>query len=166
MSNASVVPTDVTIRPAAVGDAAEVGQLAAQFADYLRSLGDTTDFQFTAQTYLRDGFGPNPAFAGIVAEAEGHLVGYLLYHFGYDTDRAVRMMHVVDLYVRADARAHGVGTTLLYEAARICRSAGGRDLFWAVYAPNKLAARFYEHLGAEYVHDLRFMTWWPRLAST
>jgi len=166
MHTMDAVPTNVTIRPAMADDAAEVGELAAQFAAYLRALGDTTDFQLTAETYLRDGFGPNPAFAGIVAEVEGHLVGYLLYHYGYDTDNAGRMMHVVDLYVRADARGQGVGTALLYEAARICQEAGGSRLVWAVFAPNKLAAQFYEHLGANYVQELRFMTWWPWLALT
>ena len=161
MRNVNAIPSNVEIRPATANDAAEVGHLAAQFAAYLRSLGDTTDFQFTTEAYLRDGFGPNPAFAGIVAETEGHLVGYLLYHLGYDTDSAVRIMHVVDLYVQADARAHGIGTALLYEAARICQEAGGSRLFWAVLSANKLAAQFYEHLGAHYVQELRFMAWWP-----
>ena len=81
--------------------------------------------------------------------------------------KALRSMgHDIDLYVQTDARGQGVGTALLHEATRICQTAGGKELFWAVYGPNKLAARFYEHLGAKYVHDLRFMTWWPRLAST
>jgi len=149
----------ITIRPATAYDAVEIGQLAEQFAVHLRSLGDPTDFKFDADTYLRDGFGPNPAFAGLVAEADGWVVGYLLYHFGYDTDRAIRLMYVVDLYVREDARRQGVGTALMREAARICQEAGGRTLVWAVYAPNKLAARFYERLGAHYIEDLKLMVW-------
>lgn len=149
----------ITIRTATAADAAVVGQLAEQFADYLRSLGDSTDFKFNAQSYLRDGFGPNPAFAGIVAELEGEVIGYLLYHFGYDTDRAIRLLHVVDLYVREDRRSQGAGQALMREAAQICRAGGGHELFWAVYIPNKLAARFYERLGAYYVEDLNFMAW-------
>src|SRR5579862_2942020 len=37
--------------------------------------------------YLRDGFGPHPAFFGLVAEVDGSVEGYLLNHHGYDTDR-------------------------------------------------------------------------------
>ena len=54
----------VTVREATRNDAYEVGSLAMEFADYLRSLGDPTPFQFNDQTYLRDGFGDNPAFQG------------------------------------------------------------------------------------------------------
>lgn len=152
-------PLNFTIRAATPEDAAAVGELAQQFATYLRSLGDPTDFQFTADTYLRDGFGPNPAFSGLVAESEGKVIGYLLYHFGYDTDRAIRLLHVIDLYVHESVRRHGVGRALMEAAAQVCRQAGGRELFWSVYAPNKLAAAFYERLGARYTQELKFMYW-------
>jgi hypothetical protein len=91
------------IRPAMKSDAHAIGILARQFADYLRELGDTTEFKLTAEAYLRDGFGSMPAFAGIVAE-EGSVIGYLLYHFGYDSDVATRTFHVADLYVERNAR--------------------------------------------------------------
>ena len=73
--------------------------LAREFQDYLRALGDCTEFVFTADTYLRDGFGSHPAFSGLVAELGGKVIGYLLYNFGYDTDRAMRLMWVIDLFV-------------------------------------------------------------------
>ena len=43
------------------------------------------------------------------------------------------------------------------EAARIGREKQAGLLFWAVYKPNKLAAAFYERLGAHYLRDLDFM---------
>jgi ribosomal protein S18 acetylase RimI-like enzyme len=131
----------------------------AQSADYLRALGDTTDFRFTAETFLRDGFGPNPAFAGIVAVVEEAVVGHLFYHFGYDTDWAIRLLYVIDLMVREDKRGQGIGKALMLKAAEICREAGGSELVWAVYKPNRLAAEFYERLGAKYIEDLHFMRW-------
>lgn len=152
-------PQHLMIRAATASDAAAVGELAQQLAAYLRSLGDPTDFRFNAEAYLRDGFGPQPAFAGLVAEVAGRVVGYLLYHFGYDTDRAVRLLHVIDLYVHEDGRGQGVGGALMRAAVQRCREAGGRELFWAVYAPNQLAATFYERLGARYTKDLKFMYW-------
>ena len=92
------------IRPALASDAQSIGNLARQFASYLRELGDLTDFKLTANAYLRDGFRTTSAFAGLVAEDQGKVIGYLLYHFGYDSDRAARNMHVVDLYVDRAAR--------------------------------------------------------------
>jgi hypothetical protein len=44
------------------------------------------------------------------------------------------------------------------EAARIGREKNATLLFWAVYKPNRLAAGFYERLGARNLRDLDFMT--------
>lgn len=152
-------PRNLIIRTATANDAGAIGELARQLADYLRGLGDPTDFQFNSDTYLRDGFGSASAFAGIVAEMEGEVIGYLLYHFGYDTDRAMRSLHVLDLYVREDSRRLGAGKALMQAAASICRKAGGQELFWAVYRFNTLAAEFYTSLGARYTQDVLFMFW-------
>jgi ribosomal protein S18 acetylase RimI-like enzyme len=147
------------IRPATVTDATAIGELAQEFQTYLRGLGDRTPFAFTAETYRRDGFGPTAAFAGLVAELEGQVVGYLLYHFGYDTDRALRLLYVIDLYVQEARRRCGVGEALMRAAAAKCQEAGGRELVWAVFAPNQLAFEFYERLGARYIQELKFMYW-------
>jgi ribosomal protein S18 acetylase RimI-like enzyme len=145
------------IRPALASDAQSIGNLAAQFASYLRQLGDLTDFKLTAQAYLRDGFGTNPAFAGLIAEDQGKVIGYLLYHFGYDSDRAARNMHVVDLYVDAAVRNHGIGGALMARAANIARQTSAEEMIWSVYKTNTLAATFYEKLGAERITDVFFM---------
>ena len=146
----------LTIRPALAGDAHTIGNLARQFADYLRELGDPTEFRLTAETYLRDGFGATPAFAGLVAE-DRQVIGYLLYHFGYDSDRATRNLHIVDLYVEHVARRQGVGKALMLRAAKIAREAGAEEMIWSVYYPNSLAAAFYEKLGAHRISDVFFM---------
>jgi L-amino acid N-acyltransferase YncA len=67
------------IRPALASDAKSIGNLARQFASYLSELGDLTAFKLTADAYVRDGFGSKPAFAGLVAEDQGKVIGYLLY---------------------------------------------------------------------------------------
>ena len=145
------------IRDARARDADSIGELAQQFANYLQGLGDRTDFKLTAETYLRDGFGAIPAFAGIVAEEEGKVIGYLLYHFGYDSDRAARTLHIADLYVEGSKRNRGAGKALMAEAAKIAREAGADEMIWSVYHPNELAARFYEKMGAQRISDVFFM---------
>jgi GNAT superfamily N-acetyltransferase len=150
---------NATIRIATIADADAIGELAKEFQEYLRALGDHTQFEFTAEAYRRDGFGPHPAFAGLVAELDGAVVGYLLYHFGYDTDWAMRLMFVVDLYVQETKRRRGTGGALMRAAARICREAGGRELMWSVFIANKPAFQFYERLGAKYLQELKYMYW-------
>ena len=145
------------IRPAIADDADRIGLLATQFAAYLRGLGDTGDFRFDAHCYLRDGFGPAPAFFGIVAEVEGLVIGYLLYHPGYDTDKAIRLLHIVDLYVDEGFRAMGAGRALMRQAAAIGRQEGASGLIWSVYSRNVMAAEFYLRLGARYVRGLDLM---------
>ena len=149
---------NATIRTATAADAESIGALASEFQEYLRALGDRTHFEFTAETYRRDGFGPHPAFCGLVAEQDAAVIGYLLYHFGYDTDRAMRLMWVIDLFVTAAHRRCGMGEALMRRAARVCREAGGRELAWSVFSANTLAFRFYERLGARRLQDLQFMS--------
>ena len=145
------------IRAALASDAPAIGSLANQFASYLRSLGDPTDFKLTAEAYLRDGFGLRPAFEGLVAEEHGCVIGYLLYHFGYDSDGAFRNLHMVDLYVDAKARRQGIGRGLMMAVAAVGRQSGAREMIWSVYHANELAAAFYERLGAQKITDLFFM---------
>src|SRR5215468_1556590 len=148
---------DIRIRTITAADAEAVVRLWSDFAQYLRELGDTDEQNFGVEAYLLDGFGPDPAFTGIIAERDGTAVGYLLYHFGYDSDQAMRVMYVVDLWVDPAARRGGIGRALMREAAARCRARGGRALIWSVFAPNKLAIAFYQGLGAEFYTDLPFM---------
>jgi len=145
------------IRPAKPEDAESIGQLSKEFIEYLRSIGDDAGQKFGAKIYLRDGFGSNPAFSGIVAEQGGEVIGYLLYHFGYDVDYATRTLHVIDLYVSVNRRGLGIGRALMKQAGEICRASGGTQLFWAVYVPNKSAIGFYERLGARFTRNMLFM---------
>jgi len=148
---------DLHIRTITAGDAEAVVRMWSDFARYLRELGDTDEQNFGVEAFLRDGFGPDPAFTGIIAERGGIPVGYLLYHFGYDSDQATRFLYIVDLWVDPAARRGGVGRALMGEAAARCRAKGGRALFWSVFAPNTLAVAFYEKLGGQFYTDLKFM---------
>lgn len=150
---------EIVIRPATPDDAEAVGRLYQQSAAYLRALGDTTDFQFGSEAYLRDGFGSDPAFAGLVALIDDDIAGYLLYTFGYDTDRAIRYLFVLDLLVDESRRRLGLGRRLMEEARLIGRRQDAGELLWAVYRSNSDALAFYERLGASRITDLVYMNW-------
>jgi GNAT superfamily N-acetyltransferase len=116
-----------------------------------------TEFRLDATALERDGFGPNPAFAGLVADADGEVIGYLLHHPGYDTDLACRVLFVADLFVTESRRGRGVGAALVRAARAVAVRGGATQLVWTVYSPNAGARRFYEGLGARYVQDLHLM---------
>jgi hypothetical protein len=88
------------IRPIAPDDAADVIAMSREFAEYLRSLGDKAPLNFDAKAFREGGFGPKRAFDGIIAHVERRPAGYLLFHFGYDVDRSLRLLYIIDLWVR------------------------------------------------------------------
>jgi len=150
-------PRPLEIRAITPADAASITRMWSEFSRYLRELGDTDEQAFGTEVFLRDGFGPDPAFLGIIAERGDTPVGYLLYHFGYDVDRGARVMYIVDLWVVPSARRGGAGRALMSAAAARCRARGGIDMIWSIFTPNKLAIEFYRRLGAEFFKDLAFM---------
>jgi GNAT superfamily N-acetyltransferase len=146
------------IRPATADDAEAISKLASEFQAYLNGLGDPTKFHFNASTYLRDGFGERPAFVGLVAESDDTVIGYLILHYGYDTDHGRREAYVDDVYVQESWRGHGVGKALMVRAAETAREHGAKALWWGVFELNKSALGFYESLGARYINGIRFMS--------
>jgi ribosomal protein S18 acetylase RimI-like enzyme len=147
-----------TIRPIAPDDATDIVAMSREFADYLRSLGDKAPLNFDAKAFREGGFGPKRAFDGIIAHLSRRPAGYLLFHFGYDVDRSLRLLYIIDLWVREEARRHGVGRALMAEAARIAREFDAGELVWNVYDPNRLAFNFYESFGAERIRELTWMS--------
>ena len=147
----------IRVRHAIESDAEAVANLSAEFEVYLRTLGDTTDCHFTAETFRRDGFGDEPAIRGLVAQNDAEIVGYMLYTFGYDTDQACITLNIEDLYVSEHSRKRGIGKALMDMAHEVCREAGGKELCWSVYKPNAPAYDFYAKLGAKLIDDEDFM---------
>ena len=149
----------IEIRQATAGDAEAIGSLAAEFQSYLHELGDETDFDWGAAKYLADGFGENPAFEGLVAEVDSRVVGYALYHSGYDTDRGQRLIYLIDLFVSQPFRRAGIGDKLMQCLSEVGRSRRAEYVVWSVLKGNPLATRFYERLGATHADKLHFMLW-------
>jgi ribosomal protein S18 acetylase RimI-like enzyme len=139
----------IAIRPLTQADADAVVAMNGAFTAYLREMGDP-DSQvqhFTKDKYLADGFGPQPAFAGYLAEDQSAPCGYLLYFKGYNVDLAQRLFFICDLWVNPEARGKGIARSLMARCAADCRGWGGEWLEWYVYRPNKMAFDFYRKLG-------------------
>ncbi|HET6160778.1 MAG TPA: GNAT family N-acetyltransferase [Dongiaceae bacterium] len=150
----------IAIRSLTAADADSIIAMHDAFTAYLLAMGDPdAEVQhFTRERYLKDGFGPDPVFAGYIAEEAGAPRGYLLYFKGYNVDLAVRMFFICDLWVEPDTRGKGIGRRLVSRCAADCRAWGGEWLEWYVYRPNKMAFDFYRKLGGRESDGLAVMT--------
>jgi GNAT superfamily N-acetyltransferase len=150
----------ITVRSLTPADADAIVDMHDAFMAYLGELGDPDAGlkHFTVERYLADGFGPDPAFAGYIAEHGGTACGYLLYCKGYNVDLAYRLFFVCDLWVQPGTRGKGIGRELVKRCAADCRTWGGEWLEWYVYRPNKMAFEFYRKLGGLESDALAVMT--------
>ncbi len=105
---------------------------------------------------LRDGWGPQPHFTCLVAEAEGHVCGFALYHPIYSTWQG-RAMYLEDLYIQPAYRGRGMGTSLLARVAAEAERAGCARLDWSVLTWNEPALRVYARIGAFRMDEWRRM---------
>jgi ribosomal protein S18 acetylase RimI-like enzyme len=146
------------IRNATPEDAHAIGSLVDEFRSYLQALGDVNAcINFGSEQYRRDGFGPSPAFQGLIAERGGQALAYALYAFDYSTDTGSRTAFLHDLFVRSASRGQGIGEALMLRLMEICRTAGATSMSWVVWHTNESAIGFYERIGAHSVDTVRLM---------
>jgi GNAT superfamily N-acetyltransferase len=152
-----------SVRPIHKDDAKALASLAEEFEQYLNSLkkGRNEKAAMTYEVFLRDGFGQDPAFNGLLVESGSEALGYLLYHYGYISEIAARTIQVIDLYVKKTARSAGVGTQLMQALIPICQEIGATLIYTSVWKLNKSASMFYQKLGAELVED-EIIVWWSQ----
>ena len=148
----------LTIRNATIEDAHAIGSMVDEFRSYLQALGDVhTCANFGSEQYHRDGFGPSPAFQGLIAERGRQALAYALCGFAYSTDTGSRTAFLHDLFVRSASRGQGIGEALMIRLMEICRAAGATSMNWLVCHSNESAIGFYERIGAHSVDTVRLM---------
>lgn len=99
---------------------------------------------------LRDTlFGDRPAAEVLIARMSRQPVGFALFFHSYSTFLAQRGLVLEDLFVKPDARGHGVGDALLSSLARIALDRDCGRLEWSVLDWNDLAIGFYKRLDAQ-----------------
>jgi GNAT superfamily N-acetyltransferase len=83
----------------------------------------------------------------------GEPVGFALFFHNFSTFLGRAGIYLEDLYVRPEARGHGVGRCLLTWLAATAVSRGCGRLEWAVLDWNEPSIRFYRNLGAVALDD-------------
>lgn len=93
-------------------------------------------------------FGPQPQAEVVLAYIEESAAGFALYYNNYSTFRGRCGLHLEDLYVQPQWRAHGIGKHLLSYLAWLTLQRGCSRLEWWVLGEDEKAIAFYEALGA------------------
>jgi GNAT superfamily N-acetyltransferase len=93
-------------------------------------------------------FGARPSAEVLIAEADGAAVGFALFFTNYSTFLGRPGIYLEDLFVRPEARGHGIGRALMIAVAKLAVERGCGRFEWAVLDWNVDAIRFYRSLGA------------------
>jgi GNAT superfamily N-acetyltransferase len=147
--------TEIRVRDVAPADVPRVWEMLHGLATYEK----LTDILTGTAEMLHDAlFDPRAErLQGLVAEAQGRLIGYALYYPVFGSFRTRWRLHLEDLFVEPDARGSGVGLALMAELARRVLEGGYYALDWEVIDWNTPSIEFYERLGSK-----RIATDWLR----
>lgn len=133
------------IREATAADVPVLLQLVRELAAYEREpeAVETTEPMLTEAL-----FGPRPVASCHVAELDGAVAGFALWYVTFSTWKGRPGLWLEDLFVRPDARGHGLGRALLQRLAAVCVERGYPRFEWWVLDWNVDAQGFYRSLGA------------------
>lgn len=133
-----------SVRPVARQDVPRVWALVGELAEFEKLEDLRTGSAEKLELAL---FSDPPALFGRVAEVDGRIVGYALFHFTFSSFRTNARMWLEDLYVEPVARGTGAGEALLAEFVRESLARGCHRVEWDVLDWNP-ARGFYEAMGA------------------
>lgn len=133
--------------------------LSLEFWEYLSSIAkqDTGihDRESQRNRYLQYAFSEEKSFSGYVATVENEILGYAMYHYGFDPDEMQwKVIYLIDLFVSEKARGKWVGRALIEKLQSHEDSLG--VYFW-VWKKNIPAIEFYKKMWADWVEDVPFM---------
>ena len=139
------MPVSVTIRPAQAHELPLVLEFIRELAVYERL---EHEVQATTADLAVALFGPRPFAEVVFACLEGEPVGFALFFQNFSTFLGKPGIYLEDLFVRPQARGHGIGRRLLAWLARTTLERGCARLDWAVLDWNLPSIGFYRSLGA------------------
>ena len=139
--------TNITIRRAERADAETVIGLIIALAEFENLPPPDAEAQ---ARLIAHGFGPEPKFEVMLAEAEGapSPVGYALLLQTYSTFLAQPSLYLEDVFVLPEYRKRGIGKALLRHCVRTAFERGCGRMEWTCLDWNTNAQALYERMGA------------------
>ena len=141
----------IELRPARSSDVVQLLDLVQRHAAFERLLAPISPAELAAIVEAQP-----PPTTLVVADDDGDLIGYAALTFDYALFSATRFGHLDCLFVREDARGHGIGKRLLDHVCRLAAAAGVPRLEWQTPDWNVNAIRFYKREGAVGLAKMRF----------
>jgi GNAT superfamily N-acetyltransferase len=134
---------NITVRRATTADVETILRFIKGLAAFEK---EPDAVKTTTADLLRDGFGEQPKFEVLIAEADTEAVGFALFFPTYSTWEGRAGIHLEDIFVPEQWRNHGVGKKLIVELAKITVARGCARLELSVLHWNP-AREFYHRLG-------------------
>ena len=141
-----------TLRAAEPRDVPAIVGLIRELANFEKL---THLVEVTPQSLHPQLFGERPAAEAVVAEHEGHVIGFALFFTNFSTFLGKPGLYLEDLYVQPAHRGSGVGRALLTHLAALANARGYGRFEWSVLDWNVNAIRFYEKMGATLMPEWR-----------
>jgi GNAT superfamily N-acetyltransferase len=141
---------EITIRPAAVHEVPVILQFIRDLAQYEHLEHQVVATEAMLSEVL---FGPRPYAEVVFACLAGEPVGFALFFHNFSTFLGRPGIYLEDLFVRPEARGHGVGRRLLTWLAAEAVSRNCGRLEWSVLDWNEPSMRFYRNLGAVLMNE-------------
>lgn len=139
----------VRVRPATPSDVPFLLAMIKELAAYEREPDAVQSTEALFHQFLfGNGFGRGPCAEALVGELNGTPQAAALYFMNFSTWSGGVGLYLEDLYVRPDARRHGLGRAMLKELASIAKSRHCRRMEWSVLDWNTPAQDFYKTIGA------------------
>lgn len=142
------------IRPATPADTGAIFALMLELAEFEKLMHLFIATEAGVQDAL---FGARPSAEAMVAEENGHVVGYALFFHNYSTFLGKRGLFLEDLYVKPAIRGSGLGTKMLRALAALAVERQCGRFEWTVLDWNQNAIGFYEKMGATVLPDWRIV---------
>ena len=134
------------IRAARPDDVSTIAALIRELAEYEHLAHEVVLDEVVLAEHL---FGARRYAEVLIAETEDEqAVGFALFFHNFSTFLGRPGIYLEDLFVRPDARGHGLGKALLVELARLARTRDCGRIEWAVLDWNEPSIAFYRSLGA------------------
>jgi len=135
----------LTIRPATPADVPTM----LGFVRDLAAFEKAPDAVEATEPMLHDAlFGAQPAAEALIADLDGHAVGFAIFYRTFSTWTGKRGLWLDDLYIAPEARGQGAGAALLKALAGIAVDRGYARFEWWVLDWNTPAIDFYRAKGA------------------
>ena len=137
---------DIIIRKAVRKDCTRMMELIQELATYEKAPDEVT---VSLTHFEESGFGANPVWWALVAEAKGVVIGMALYYVRYSTWKGQRM-YLEDILVTEDMRGQKIGSQLMDALIVEAKEKGFKGMNWQVLDWNEPAINFYKKYNANF----------------